>query len=41
MSSADKGAILGNTAAGAPAVLTYGDVGELRGVVRVQRNFYP
>jgi hypothetical protein len=41
VNSAMKGAVLGNTSAGAPTVLTYGDVGEFRGLVRVQRNFWP
>jgi hypothetical protein len=39
--SAMSGAIIGSTAGGTPAVLTYGDVGEFRGLVRVQRNFWP
>ena len=30
-----------STAAGVPSTLTYGDVGEFAGIVRVQRNFYP
>jgi len=42
VNSAMKGGVLGGSGvAGIPATMTYGDVGEFSGLLRVQRNFWP
>jgi hypothetical protein len=41
VNSSMNGGVFGSTAAGVPATLTYGDVGEWHGLMRVQRNFWP